>query len=165
MLVRARKQHILTIRAERGFFILTIYVVEAVECNDPDECRFNWQPIPSVLCTAVCPKTLMRIQRLISAPDVGVSGQMTDVNAGLIAYNIRLPIQRGGFNLKFFKTKEPVEEFETSVWVCNKENCLGWIREEFSFKTTPICIFCKSEMVHTTKMLPVLTNTFKGNFY
>ncbi|MCZ8510859.1 cold-inducible protein YdjO-related protein [Paenibacillus filicis] len=25
--------------------------------------------------------------------------------------------------------------------MCNKDGCLGWIREDFSFETAPICIF------------------------
>ncbi|MCZ8513804.1 cold-inducible protein YdjO-related protein [Paenibacillus filicis] len=67
--------------------------------------------------------------------------------------------------MRFSKDKEPVQEVETSVWICNKENCLGWIREDFSFETAPICIFCKSEMVRTIRMLPVLTNSFRGSYY
>jgi hypothetical protein len=63
------------------------------------------------------------------------------------------------------KTKEPVLEVETSVWICNKENCLGWIREELSFEPTPMCLFCKSKMIRTTKMLPVLKNSFKASYY
>ncbi|MFB6367634.1 cold-inducible protein YdjO-related protein [Paenibacillus elgii] len=66
--------------------------------------------------------------------------------------------------LKYSKSTQQILTVETSVWMCKKENCLGWIREDFSFETTPICLFCKSEMVHTTKILPVLTNSFKGNY-
>jgi hypothetical protein len=56
-----------------------------------------------------------------------------------------------------FKTKaEPPEEVSTYVWVCSKESCFGWFREDFSFDKGPICLFCKSKMIHSTKMLPVL---------
>lgn len=60
------------------------------------------------------------------------------------------------------RNMEPVEEHETSVWVCSKESCPCWMREDFSFQDTPSCPVCNSDMVNETKMLPALSNnTFK----
>ncbi|WP_210021146.1 MULTISPECIES: cold-shock protein [unclassified Paenibacillus] len=60
--------------------------------------------------------------------------------------------------------QEPVKYVKTSVWICKKENCIGWIREGFSFEITPFCPLCKSEMIQATKMLPILNINFKGNY-
>ncbi|WP_315899214.1 cold-inducible protein YdjO-related protein [Paenibacillus cremeus] len=58
---------------------------------------------------------------------------------------------KGQFN------KPPVQEQETSVWICIKEECKGWVREDFSFNKVPNCALCDSEMVRGTKVLPILS--------
>ncbi|GIO09439.1 hypothetical protein J31TS6_54670 [Brevibacillus reuszeri] len=52
----------------------------------------------------------------------------------------------------------PIEEEETDVWMCSKDGCTCWMRDNFSFDASPNCPFCQSEMVKDTRMLPVLTN-------
>lgn len=56
------------------------------------------------------------------------------------------------------KMMEPVQEEETSVWLCSDEDCPCWMRENFAFEQSPSCPICNSEMVKNTKMLPALTN-------
>ncbi|MCU6791662.1 MULTISPECIES: cold-shock protein [Paenibacillus] len=61
------------------------------------------------------------------------------------------------------KNMEPVQEEQTSVWVCSKEGCSCWMRENFSLQKSPLCPICKSEMVKNSKMLPLLNNHHKVN--
>ena len=53
--------------------------------------------------------------------------------------------------------REPVEEIETKVWACSSESCSGWMREDYSFETEPVCPLCQSEMARETRVLPKLT--------
>ncbi len=53
--------------------------------------------------------------------------------------------------------KEPVEEVETTVWSCTSESCAGWMREDYSFETEPVCPLCQAEMTKETRVLPKLT--------
>ncbi|HDR4470788.1 TPA: cold-shock protein, partial [Bacillus thuringiensis] len=35
---------------------------------------------------------------------------------------------------------------QTPVWECESEDCLGWMRKNFSFEEEPKCPLCKSSM-------------------
>ncbi|PZE19792.1 cold-shock protein [Paenibacillus xerothermodurans] len=61
------------------------------------------------------------------------------------------------------KTMEPVQEEQTSVWMCSNDGCSCWMREDFSLEDSPHCPICQSEMVKNTKMLPLLTNHHKSH--
>ena len=52
--------------------------------------------------------------------------------------------------------KEPVQEVETNVWSCTKEECQGWMRESFSFEDEPKCPLCHSEMTKEVRVIPEL---------
>lgn len=52
--------------------------------------------------------------------------------------------------------KEPVQEVETNVWSCTKEECQGWMRESFSFDDEPRCPLCQSEMAKEIRIIPEL---------
>jgi hypothetical protein len=57
---------------------------------------------------------------------------------------------------------KPVEEIpleDTAVWSCTKEDCKGWMRDNFAFECEPTCRLCHSPMVTSTKMLPILENS------
>ncbi|TDF97114.1 cold-shock protein [Paenibacillus piri] len=56
------------------------------------------------------------------------------------------------------KATEPIQEEQTSVWMCSNEGCSCWMRENFSLVESPLCPLCQSEMVKHTKMLPLLLN-------
>ncbi|OXM84870.1 cold-shock protein [Paenibacillus rigui] len=56
------------------------------------------------------------------------------------------------------KTMEPVQEEQTSVWMCSNEECSCWMRENFSLDRTPDCPICHASMVKNIKMLPLLQN-------
>lgn len=56
------------------------------------------------------------------------------------------------------KNMESIPEQETPVWICSKENCSCWMRENLSFMKNPNCPICNSAMVKNTKMLPPLSN-------
>lgn len=61
-----------------------------------------------------------------------------------------------------YSRKKPVEEIPeepTAIWQCTKEDCNGWMRDNFSFEAVPICRQCASPMERGTKMLPLLVNT------
>ncbi|TBL76029.1 cold-shock protein [Paenibacillus thalictri] len=60
-----------------------------------------------------------------------------------------------------YSRKRPMEEVPeelTSVWICEKEDCIGWMRDNFTFETVPTCLQCSSPMIRGTKMLPLLVN-------
>ena len=59
------------------------------------------------------------------------------------------------------RTFEAVPEESTSIWACSSESCTGWMRDNFSFQSEPVCPFCKSSMVLGVKMLPSLHNNNK----
>jgi galactose-1-phosphate uridylyltransferase len=56
------------------------------------------------------------------------------------------------------KGPEPGPDVETNVWACKKEDCNGWIRENFSFDKEPACPFCSGDMEKEVRMLPELEN-------
>ncbi|MDO3410042.1 cold-shock protein [Saccharibacillus sp. CPCC 101409] len=56
------------------------------------------------------------------------------------------------------KMSDDVPEEETAVWVCGKEECKGWMRDNFSFDDVPVCPICSSPMQKSVRKLPVLAN-------
>lgn len=56
---------------------------------------------------------------------------------------------------------ESIPEEITEVWACTKEDCKGWMRDDFAFDTEPVCHLCHSPMVKETRKLPQLINTNK----
>lgn len=56
------------------------------------------------------------------------------------------------------KTIEEIPHEVTAVWVCTKEGCTGWIRDDFAFEVIPTCWQCQSPMTSSTKNLPLLVN-------
>ncbi|WP_276355130.1 cold-shock protein [Cohnella caldifontis] len=59
---------------------------------------------------------------------------------------------------------KPVEELpleETLVWSCVNPECKGWIRDNFTFSSEPICPLCQSDMTSGFRMLPQLINSNK----
>lgn len=59
------------------------------------------------------------------------------------------------------KSLEDLVQENTKVWVCNKEDCKGWIRDNFSFEHVPTCHHCLSPMISSVKMLPIISNSNK----
>lgn len=60
--------------------------------------------------------------------------------------------------------KKPVlnlPQEETAVWSCTKEECSGWVRDDFAFQQVPSCWQCGSPMTRSMKMLPKLVNKNK----
>lgn len=51
---------------------------------------------------------------------------------------------------------EPIPEVETDVWACQSSECVGWMRDSFSFATEPTCPLCQSEMKKEVRILPEL---------
>ena len=45
---------------------------------------------------------------------------------------------------------------QTPVWECESEDCLGWMRKNFSFEEEPKCPLCKSSMKSGERLLPKL---------
>jgi len=63
-----------------------------------------------------------------------------------------------------YSRKKPIEELpqeETAIWQCVSDDCIGWMRDDFSFEEVPTCYLCSSPMVSATRMLPALVNTTK----
>jgi hypothetical protein len=59
------------------------------------------------------------------------------------------------------KSLEDLPEENTMIWTCEKEDCKGWIRDNFAFAYVPTCHQCFSPMVSSVKMLPLLANSNK----
>ncbi|WP_027086267.1 cold-shock protein [Cohnella panacarvi] len=62
----------------------------------------------------------------------------------------------------YHSRKKPLEDLPeelTAIWSCTKENCRGWMRDNFVFSIVPICSLCQSEMVKGEKMLAMVMNT------
>lgn len=55
-------------------------------------------------------------------------------------------------------TVEPPKE-DTPVWLCTKEDCKGWMRDNFAFDHIPTCCLCDSPMKSGTMLLPSLKNS------
>ena len=45
---------------------------------------------------------------------------------------------------------------QTPVWECESEDCLGWMRKNFSFEEEPKCPLCKSSMKSGERLLPIV---------
>ncbi|MDM5190492.1 cold-shock protein [Bacillus sp. DX4.1] len=55
------------------------------------------------------------------------------------------------------RNNTPVEEpVETAVWECQTEDCLGWMRKNFSFDEEPKCPLCKGKMTSGERLLQKL---------
>ncbi|MDQ1909339.1 cold-shock protein [Paenibacillus sp. GD4] len=54
---------------------------------------------------------------------------------------------------------EELPKEDTAVWSCTKEDCKGWMRDNFAFAREPICGICASPMTSEMKMLPLLINS------
>ncbi|WP_054957842.1 cold-shock protein [Paenibacillus dakarensis] len=57
------------------------------------------------------------------------------------------------------KSLEELPQEETAIWTCEKEECNGWIRDNFAFEYQPTCHQCSSPMIRSIKTLPQLVNT------
>jgi len=57
------------------------------------------------------------------------------------------------------KPLEDIPEEITAIWSCTNDSCNGWMRDNFSFATEPVCPQCNSSMVKSEKKLTVLVNT------
>ncbi|WP_426452785.1 cold-shock protein [Paenibacillus sp. S-38] len=63
-----------------------------------------------------------------------------------------------------YNKRTPVEELphaETKVWTCSDAGCKGWTRDNFTFEEAPTCHLCRSAMVSSVKMLPLIPNSNK----
>lgn len=56
------------------------------------------------------------------------------------------------------RNSEPVPEENTEVWLCSNDECIGWMRDNFTFDEKPTCPLCQSSMIQGDKVLPVLVN-------
>ncbi|WP_199620317.1 cold-shock protein [Paenibacillus alkalitolerans] len=62
----------------------------------------------------------------------------------------------------YYSRKRALEDIPnemTSIWSCTKEDCNGWMRDDFSFEAMPCCPQCKSPMINSVKSLPILINS------
>jgi len=57
------------------------------------------------------------------------------------------------------KPLENLPEEMTTIWSCMGEECKGWIRDSFSFKEQPVCPLCKTSMISSEKILPILMSS------
>ncbi|WP_281887100.1 cold-shock protein [Paenibacillus sp. YYML68] len=48
---------------------------------------------------------------------------------------------------------------ETKIWCCSKDNCKGWMRDNFAFDVTPTCPLCQAPMESGFKQLPIVDNS------
>lgn len=56
------------------------------------------------------------------------------------------------------KSLEDLPQENTKIWACGKEDCNGWIRDNFAFEYVPTCHQCHTPMISSVKMLPLLDN-------
>jgi hypothetical protein len=62
----------------------------------------------------------------------------------------------------YYSWNRPLEnlpEETTTIWSCMKEECNGWMRDNYSFKETPLCLQCQSTMTISQKTLPILISS------
>ncbi len=57
------------------------------------------------------------------------------------------------------RSLEDLPKAVTDVWSCSKEDCNGWIRDDYSFEDVPVCRQCKSPMIRSRKEVPILTSS------
>ena len=59
------------------------------------------------------------------------------------------------------RNEEPLPKVQTSVWDCESDDCIGWMRKDFSFETDPNCPLCGSKMKSGDRLLQQIeTNQF-----
>lgn len=59
----------------------------------------------------------------------------------------------------YYSRKRPLEDIPkemTAIWSCTKEECNGWMRDNYSFEDVPTCPKCKSPMISNMKNLPII---------
>ena len=57
--------------------------------------------------------------------------------------------------MSFFRgIEEKIPEVDTTVWACTGEDCIGWMRESYSFEKEPSCPLCEADMVQEVRLLP-----------
>jgi len=64
-----------------------------------------------------------------------------------------------------FSRRRPLEDFPTemtAIWSCTREDCNGWMRNNYSFEDVPACPQCKSPMISSMKDLPILVDSSYG---
>lgn len=49
----------------------------------------------------------------------------------------------------------------TDTWECSSDSCNGWMRQEFSFQSSPACPLCKAPMKRGARMIPRLKKIFR----
>ncbi|WP_144940454.1 cold-shock protein [Paenibacillus sp. 32O-W] len=54
---------------------------------------------------------------------------------------------------------EDIPEEDTRIWFCTHKGCKGWMRDNFTFDSSPRCRLCNSPMDIGTRKLPALINT------
>ncbi|MUT66573.1 cold-shock protein [Paenibacillus sp. NEAU-GSW1] len=57
------------------------------------------------------------------------------------------------------KIQEEIPEVSTKIWSCENDDCNGWMRENFTFDSSPTCLLCNSPMTIGERMLPQIVNT------
>jgi len=57
------------------------------------------------------------------------------------------------------KPLENLPEEMTTIWSCPGIDCKGWTRDNFSFNENPVCPICKTAMLRSEKLLPILVTT------
>ncbi|WP_438445700.1 cold-shock protein [Gorillibacterium sp. sgz5001074] len=65
----------------------------------------------------------------------------------------------------YYSRKKSVEERpseETPVWICQKDGCNGWMRNNFALEAEPVCPLCQSQMTSGVKTLPILNPSNYG---
>ncbi|MEY4479426.1 MAG: hypothetical protein RLZZ267_104 [Bacillota bacterium] len=51
---------------------------------------------------------------------------------------------------------EPVVKVDTVIWSCENDNCVCWMRKNYTFEATPQCPICQTNMREETRLLPSL---------
>jgi len=65
----------------------------------------------------------------------------------------------------YYSRRRPLEDFPTemtAIWSCSREDCKGWMRNSYSFEEVPTCPQCKSPMISSMKLLPILLDSSYG---
>ncbi|WP_028401583.1 cold-inducible protein YdjO-related protein [Ectobacillus panaciterrae] len=60
------------------------------------------------------------------------------------------------WNKKKDAFQQEKKQEEVAVWECESDDCLGWMRKEFSFTDEPDCPLCGTRMKNGTRLLYVL---------
>lgn len=54
------------------------------------------------------------------------------------------------------KNEEPVPKEQTEVWECESEDCIGWMRKDFSHENHQKCPLCGHKMRDGERLLEKL---------